>query len=231
VATALTRLERQRISGLAVPMAAFTIALYVGNALAPTLIKDAPITLLVLSPKLRWLFLASPNVDAHWYYAIPLLRATAVLTTYYLLGHWFGDRALRWAESRSGKGLKPVLWIERKFHRARVPVTFLFPGNVAAMLAGSDAMPVPLFFGTALVSIALRMWAVRALAEVFRRPLLGVLDWISDYQLPLTIISVALVVLWAGWSSRRGVGPEETPDEIVEDFEGLDDGPVSSGSA
>ena len=120
----------------------------------PAITKDGvAITLLVLSPKLRWLFLVSPNVDAHWYYAIPLLRATAVLVTYYLLGHWFGDRALRWAESRSGAGLKPVLWIERKFHRARVPMTFLFPGNVSAMLAGSDRMPVPLFFGTALASI------------------------------------------------------------------------------
>jgi hypothetical protein len=207
-------------------MAAFTIALYVGNALAPTLVKDAPIALLVLSPKLRWLFLVSPNVDAQWYYSIPLLRATAVLTTYYLVGHWFGDRALRWAESRSGKGLKPVLWIERKFHRARVLVTFLFPGSVAAMLAGSDAMPVPLFFGTALVSIVLRMWAVRALADVFRRPLLGVLDWIADYQLPLTITSIALVMVWAGWSSRRGVGPEETPEDIVEDFDRLDDGTI-----
>lgn len=231
MATALTRLERHRISILAVPMAAFTIALYVGNALAPTLVKSAPVALLALSPKLRWLFLASPNVDAHWYYAIPLLRATGVLVTYYLLGHWFGDRALRWAESRSGAGLKPVLWIERKFHRARVPVTFLFPGNVSAMLAGSDRMPVPLFFGTALASIALRMWAVRALADAFRKPLLSVLDWISDYQLPLTIASIALVVIWAGWSSRRGVGPEETPEDIVEDFEQLGDGPVSSDPA
>ncbi len=227
----LTRLERHRISVLAVPMAAFTIALYVGNALAPTLVKDAPVLLLVLSPKLRWLFLASPNVDTHWYFAVPLVRATAVLATYYLVGRWFGDRALRWAESRSGRGLKPVLWIERKFHRARVPVTFLFPGNVTAMLAGSDAMPVPLFFGTALLSVTLRIWLVRALADVFRRPLLGVLDWISDYQLVLTVISIAVVVLWAGWSSRRGVGPEETPEDIVEDFEEIADGPVSPDPA
>jgi membrane protein DedA with SNARE-associated domain len=231
VAPALTRLEKSRISVLAVPMAAFTVALYVGNALAPALVKDAPVALLVLSPKLRWLFLASPNVDAHWYYAIPLLRATAVLATYFLLGRWFGDRALRWAESRSGQGLRPVLWIERKFHRARVPVTFLFPGSVAAMLAGSDAMPVPLFFATALTSVTLRIWAVRALADVFRRPLLGVLDWIAAYQLVLTVASIAIVLAWAAWSSRRGVGPEESPEDIVEDFEQLDSGSVSADPA
>jgi hypothetical protein len=227
VPNTFTRAERTRISVLAVPMAAFTIALYVGNGLAPTLIKDAPLALLILSPKLRWLFLASPNVDALWYYAIPLVRATAFLTTYYLLGRWFGDRALRWAESRSGRALAPLLWIERKFHRARVPVTVLFPGNITAMLAGSDGMPGPLFFGTALASVAVRIWAVRTLAGVFERPLGGVLDWISDYQLLLTVASVTAVIVWAAWSSRSGVGPEETPEEIVEDFEAhLDDPPV-----
>jgi membrane protein DedA with SNARE-associated domain len=219
VPTRFTRAERTRISILAVPMAAFTIALYVGNGLAPTLIREAPLALLILSPKLRWLFLTSPNVDVLWFFAIPLLRATAFLTTYYLLGRWFGDRALRWAESRSGRALAPLLWVERRFHRARVPVTFLFPGNVTAMLAGSDLMPAPLFFGTALASVALRAWAVRALAGILERPLGGILDWISDYQLLLTVGSVAIVLGWAAWSGRRGVGPEETPEDIVEDFE------------
>jgi len=222
----LTRLERNRITVLAVPMAAFTIALYVGNALAPTLLRDAPLTLIVLSPKTRWLLLASPNLEAHWYFAVPLLRACAFLTTYFLVGRWFGDRALRWAESRSGRGLAPLLWIERRFHRARVPVTFLLPGNVSAMLAGSDRMPAPLFFGVALAGVTVRLGAVRLLADVFERPILGVLDWISEYQLILTVASVGLVVAWAAWSNRRGVGPEENPEEIVEDLaEHADDPP------
>jgi hypothetical protein len=106
-------------------------------------------------------------------------------------------------------------------------VTALFPGNVTAMLAGADRMPGPLFFGTALTSVAVRIWAVRTLAGVLERPLGGVLDWISDYQLLLTVISVTAVVMWAAWSSRSGVGPEEAPEDIVEDFEAhLDDPPV-----
>lgn len=222
----LTRLERNRITALAVPMAAFTIALYVGNALAPTLLDDAPITLLVLSPKTRWLLLASPNVEAHWYFGIPIVRACAFLATYFLVGSWFGDRALRWAESRSGRALAPLLWIERRFHRARVPITFLLPGNISAMLAGSDRMPAPLFFGVALSGIAARLIAVRLLADAFERPLLGVLDWISDRQLVLTIASIAIVIAWAAWSSRRDVGPEESPEDIVEDFIAHGDDPV-----
>jgi hypothetical protein len=88
-------------------------------------------------------------------------------------------------------------------------------------------MPAPMFFGTALTSVAVRITLVRVLADVFERPLGGVLDWISDYQLLLTLGTVTAVVLWAAWSGRSGVGPEDTPEEIIEDFEAhLDDPPV-----
>lgn len=211
--------RRTRITILAVPMVAFTIATYVGNALAPTLVNEGPVALLILSPKIRWLLLASPNVDAVWFFAIPFLRAVLLLSTYYLLGRWYGDRALRWLESRSGNALRPVLWIERRFHRSRGPVTFLFPGTVAAMLAGAGAMPLVLFLGIALLSIELRLWAVRALADVFHGPLVDALSWIGDNQLWLTLVSVGGVFAWALWSNRHGITQGETVEEIIEDFE------------
>src|SRR3954447_21023943 len=210
--------SRTRITCLAVPMVAFTIALYVGNALAPTLIKDAPLLLLVLAPKIRWLLLVANDVDPLTFFLVPLARATAVLVVYFLLGHWYGDRSLRWLEQRTGNALRPVLWVERNFHRARIPVTFLFPGNVSALLAGADGMPVVPFFAVALASIALRLWAVRALAEVLRGPLLDVVSWIGDNQLWLTVVSVAGVLIWVGWSNRHGVPQVETVSEVVEDF-------------
>src|SRR4029079_5137762 len=128
-------------------------------------------------------------------------RATAVLTVYFLLGRWYGDRSLRWLEARAGNALRPVLWIERNFPRARIPVTFVFPGNVSALLAGADGMPVVVYFVVALLSVALRLWAVRALAEVLRGPLLDVVNWIGENQLWLTVVSVAGVMLWVGWSN------------------------------
>jgi hypothetical protein len=210
--------SRTRITCLAVPMVAFTIALYVGNALAPTLIKDAPLLLLILAPKIRWLLLISNEVDALTFFLVPLARATAVLAVYFLLGHWYGDRSLRWLEHRTGNALRPVLWIERNFHRARVPVTFVFPGNVSALLAGADTMPPALFFPVALASVALRLWVVRALAELLRGPILSVVQWIGDNQLWLTVVSVALVMIWVGWSNRHGLTQGETVEELVEDF-------------
>ena len=201
-------------------MVAFTIAVYVGNALAPTLIKDAPLVLLLLAPKLRWLFLVANEVDPLTFFLVPLLRAAVVLSVYFLLGRWYGDRSLRWLETRAGNALRPVLWIERNFHRARIPVTFLFPGNVSALLAGADGMPVAVYLGVALLSVALRLWAVRALADALRGPLLDVVSWIGDNQLWLTVVSVACVMIWVGWSNRHGLTQGETIEELVEDFAG-----------
>ncbi len=210
---------RVRIAVLAVPMVALTISMYVGNALAPTLIHEAPVLLLVLSPRLRWLLLVSAHVDALWFFVIPFVRAVVVLSVYFLLGRWYGDRSLRWLESRAGNAMRPVLWIERNFHRARAPITFLFPGYVAAMLAGADGMSPPLFFGIALASIELRVWAVRALANAFRGPLLGALEWVGDNQVWLTVISVGSVVGWVMWSNRHGLTQGEMVDELIADFD------------
>jgi hypothetical protein len=211
--------RRLRIAMLAVPMVAFTVAGYVGNALAPTLAHDAPLALLVLNPRLRWLFLTSAKVETLWFFLIPLVRATAVLGVYFLLGRWYGDRALRWLESRAANTMRPLLWVERRFHRSRVAITFLFPGTIAAMLAGADDMATPLFFGVALASIGLRVWAVRALANAFRGTLLDVLDWVGNNQLWLTVLSATSVVGWVMWSNRHGMTQGETIEQIIEDFE------------
>ena len=80
-------------------------------------------------------------------------------------------------------------------------------------------MAAPAFFGVALVSIALRVWAVRALANAFRGTLLDVLDWVGNNQLWLTALSIATVIGWVTWSNRHGVASGETVDEIIEDFE------------
>ena len=211
--------HRSRITLLAIPIALFTIAGYVGNALAPTLAHDAPIVLLILNPRLRWLFLASAKVDTLWFFLIPLVRGSVLLTVYFTLGRWFGDGALRWLEAKSGNAMRPLLWIERKFHRARVPITFFFPGTIAAMLAGADGMSAPLFFGVALSSIALRVWAVRSLADVFRGTMLQVLDWVGANQLWLTLASVGGVVAWVAWSNRHGIEPIENIDDFMDDVD------------
>lgn len=211
--------RRRRLAVLAVPMVAVAVATNVGNALAPTLITNEPLLLVVLSPRLRWMLLVSPKVDALTFYGVPLLRATAILVVYYLLGRWYGDRAVRWLEDRAGNAARPLLWIERKFHRARFPIAFLFPGNLVALLAGADGIALPLYLAVALGSIAIRLVLVRTLAELLRGSLLDVLNWIGDNQIWLTLASAGGVVVWVIWSNRRGTAPIESVEEIAEELD------------
>ncbi len=210
---------RVRIAVLAVPIVALTIAVWIGNALAPTLVSDFPHLLLALSPRLELAAVVSHKVSAPAYYLLPLARASMVLTSWYLLGRWYNDRALRWAEERSGKAAKPLLWVERNFNKARYPITFLFPMNITAMLAGAGNMNPFGFFGVALASIVVRYWAVRSLAERFSATVLDISDFINQYQQYLTFGTIALVVGWVVWSQKDGIRQPDSIEEMVEDFE------------
>jgi hypothetical protein len=212
-------IRRRQLALLAVPMAVFAITANVGNALAPTLVVEEPVLLLALAPRIRWLLLASPRLDALWFYAIPVVRATAILTTYYLLGRWYGDWAVRWLEDRAGNAARPLLWIERSFHRARWPVVFAFPGNLVALLAGADRIALPVYLAVALTSVALRLVLVRYVARLFEGPLLEVLDWVGRNQLWLTVASMGAVFAWVLWSNRHGFTGIESVEEVAE---GLD---------
>ena len=211
--------DRRRITLVAVPIVLLTVAVWVGNALAPTLVSDAPYVLLALSPRLELAALVSQQVGPLPYYLLPLARASAVLISWYLLGYWYNDRALRWAEKQTGKAAKPLLWVERNFNRARYPITFLFPMNITAMLAGAGNMNPVGFFGVALGSIALRYWAVRSLAEQFSSAVLDISDFISQYQQYLTFGTIALVVGWVMWSQKDGFRQPDSIEELVEEFE------------
>ncbi len=148
-----------------------------------------------------------------------MLRATAVLVTYFLLGRWYGDRAIRWMEDKAANTARPLLWIERKFYRARYPIAFFFPGNLVAILAGASNMAMPVYLAIALSSTAIRLLLIRYVAHIFEGPLLSALDWIADYQLWLTVASVAGVFIWSIWSSRNTISPIESVEEFATELD------------
>ena len=202
-----------------VPMVALAIIANVGNAIAPTLLTEEPALLLVMAPRLRWLLLTSPNLDAWAFYGIPFVRAAGVLTLYYFFGRRYGDAALRWVEDRTGTSMRPVRWIERQFHKGRYPIIVAFPGTLAALLAGADGMVFAGFFVAAMVGTAIRLVLVRTLAGLIEGTLLDVLDWIGDNQVWLTIASIAIVMGWAMWSNRSSTTPIESVETIAEELD------------
>jgi membrane protein DedA with SNARE-associated domain len=204
----------------AVPMVLLAIGTYVGNGFAPTLVNEQPALLLALAPRLRWLLLTSPNLDSLTFYGIPLLRATAVLSLWYLFGLRYGDTALQWMEDRTTRRtMRPVRWIERQFHRARYVAVALFPAPVVGLLAGADRMRYAVFIGIAAASTAVRLFLVRTVADALEDTLVPILDWISDNQMWLTVVSVVGVMLYVLWTNKDSTTPIESVEALAEELD------------
>ena len=212
-------IRRRQLALFAVPMVVLAIGANVGNALAPTLLTEEPALLLALAPKTRWLLLSSPNLQALAFYGIPFVRAAAVLTLYYFFGRHYGDTALRWAEDRAGRSMRPVRWIERQFHRGRYPIVIVFPGTLAAMLGGADQMSFAGFLVVAMLATGVRLVLIRTVANLFAGPLLDVLDWVSNNQLWLTIASVGSVFVYVLWTNRSSTTPIESVETIAAELD------------
>jgi membrane protein DedA with SNARE-associated domain len=211
--------RRRELALFAVPMVILAIGANIGNAFAPTLLTDEPAALLALAPRLRWLLLSSPNLTPLEYYGIPFVRAAAVLSLYYFFGRRYGDAALKWAEDRAGKSMRPVRWIERQFHRGRYPLVVFFPGTLAAMLGGADRMPYAPFIAVAMVATAVRLFLIRALAQAIEGTLLDILDWIGRNQLWLTVASFVGVFAYVLWTNRNSTTPIESVETIAEELD------------
>jgi membrane protein DedA with SNARE-associated domain len=211
--------RRRELAMFAVPMIILAIGANVGNALAPTLLTDEPAVLLTLAPRLRWLLLSSPNLNALEFYGIPFIRAAAVLSLYYFFGRRYGDAALKWAEDRAGRSMRPVRWIERQFHRGRYPLVVFFPGTLAAMLGGADRMPYGAFISVALVATAVRLALIRVLAQAIEGTLLDILDWVGKNQLWLTVASFVGVFAYVLWTNRSSTAPIESVEAIAEELD------------
>ena len=201
-------------------MVILAIGANIGNAFAPTLLTDEPALLLALAPRLRWLLLSSPNLTALEYYGIPFVRAAGVLSLYYFFGRRYGDAALKWAEDRAGRSMRPVRWIERQFHRGRYPLVVFFPGTLAAMLGGADRMPY--------VAVHRRRdgrrprcgssWSA-TLAQAIEGTLLDILDWVGRNQVWLTVASFAGVFIYVLWTNRSSTTPIESVETIAEELD------------
>ena len=93
--------RRSRLLLLLVPIGLFTIASNVGGYGGPAIVAHHPLLEMFLNPSNRYLALAANRVDATAFYGIGFLRLVITDPLFYLLGLWYGDRALGWVKARS----------------------------------------------------------------------------------------------------------------------------------
>jgi membrane protein DedA with SNARE-associated domain len=177
------------ISGIGLVIVAGTIA----TAFTPILATRHPLLLIALDSRNRMLILAR-RVDVVPFFVVGTLRRLASDPLYWLLGYWYGDRAIRWLQTKGGGG-ELVVWTERAFAKAAYPMVFLVPGAVVCALAGATRMPFAAFLATNLAGTVTAVTAVRLSSDLLASPVDAVLEFFRDHWLVMTAATIALTVL------------------------------------
>jgi membrane protein DedA with SNARE-associated domain len=215
--------RRQRLALIVAPIVVLVIMSNIGDALAPTLAVEHPLLLITLNARNRNLLLVTNQLDAVSYYVVGTLRLLVADPPFYLLGFFYGDRALAWVEERSSTFGTALRQYEQAFRYAAYPLVFLAPNNPICLFAGAAGMR-PLWFGILNLSgTVTRLWALRAVGAAFEAPLEDVLGFIGRYRWPLTGLSIALVVFTLWRDKRSGTGDLEGITELEDELEELED--------
>jgi membrane protein DedA with SNARE-associated domain len=209
------RTHRWRLALVLVPIGLFTIASNVGGYGGPAIVAHHPLLEMFLNPSNRYLALAANRVDTGAYYLVGFLRLTITDPFFYLLGLWYGDRALAWIKRRSVGSARAIERGERWFAKARYPIVFIAPNGIVCLLAGAIEMPVLPFALLNIAGTIARLAVIKVLAHVFNGPLASVNRFVDRYQWWLVGLSLA-VGMWqfqrrrAAPSSRSR--PNRSPD-------------------
>jgi len=210
--------ERWIIAALVVPMTAAGIVSRIADATWPQLLDRSPLLLVFMNPGLRYVILAAPLVDFVPFLFVVVVRLVLTDPLFYVFGYRYGDAGIRWVEEKSGAP-GALSWIERWFRRAAYPLIAIMPNNLICVLSGASGLPLRAFvalnLGGTIARVALIWW----LGDVFRDPLLDVVDFIGRYQWWFTIGSIVLTFAWLMWAGRKGRLNLETPGGVEEELE------------
>lgn len=180
-----------------------TVAGLVASALTPTLAAKNPQLLIILDARNRNLVLAR-EVAIGAFVTIGVLRRMLSDPLYYLLGYYYGDRAIRWLEVKAGMGSYARI-MEKVFQKAGWLAVFLFPGPIVCAMAGVVRMRPRVFMALNGGGTLAAVIALRAFGDLFASPVDSLIGFFDRNLLVTTAASIALVglsVVLGRWDAR-----------------------------
>ena len=189
------------VAALALPQ---VLTLLVQGA-APLLLREAPLLLLALHPYEPWSVLVAARTDVLPFTAVILAVRTVPACGGYLVGRWYGPRALdRLSRSRC---VVRRLGRTPRLLSGRVPCALLvvYPGATASVLAGIARLRPPAFLPLMLTRLLVGAAVSRMLAMVAGGPVARVAALVDQHALLLGAVLLALAALAA---ARRRSGAQ-----------------------
>jgi membrane protein DedA with SNARE-associated domain len=187
-----------------VPMIAFWVVSIIGDAIAPTLVDTHPLLLIALNPRIRNMVLVVNQVDPVWFYVVGTVRLLLSDPLWYLLGYYWGDRAVAWVEGRSDTWGRYAREFEKFYKKAAYPLVIAIPNNWICLFAGSAGMRPVVFFSLNIAGTIGRLYLIALFGEAFEEPIDWVLDFIQTWRWYLVALSVTIVAITTWRQARSG---------------------------
>ncbi len=184
-----------RVRNLAFGVIGATIVIgWIGDALWGSLVDRHPLTLILLNAKPRYLVLTSGRLDALTFYVVGTARLLVTKPIVWLIGAWYGPRAVDWAAGRSPRGGRVIRWVQHHFDRWGWIVIAITSNNVVCLLAGAGGFSLGWFMVLAVIGTLVRLFIFRQLGDVFSEPIDDLIGWVADHRPLVVALSVALVI-------------------------------------
>jgi len=185
-------------------LAATIVLGWVGDAVWGSLVDRHPLTLILLNAKPRYLVLTVNDLDPWTFYLVATFRLLCTKPLVWLVGAWYGDRAVRWAERRSARGAGLIRWAEQHFGRFGWLVILITSNNVVCLLAGSAGFSLVWFMVLAVVGTLVRLWIISVVGDAFSSPIDAVIGFVGDNRPAVLVASVAVLLGGLWWQRRAG---------------------------
>lgn len=211
--------SRTKVAMVAVPIVALVVMSNVGVALTTTWAEDHPLALVLLTASNRILVLTTNNLDATSYYLAGTARLLLSDPLFFLLGMWYGDRAIQWVERKSKTYGELLRNVEGAFGKAAYALVVIAPNNYICLIAGAAGMPVGVFLALNVLGTVVRLYLIRITGAAFESPIQSVLDVFEEYRIPLLVASVVLVVATVLNDRRKGKGDIGALRELEADLD------------
>ena len=189
---------------LVAPVIFLVICSNVANVLWPTLQDEHPLLLIALSSINRYLILVSDDLDALSYYGVGTLRLLVSDPLFFLLGYWYGDRALAWMDQKAPTYGPMLRRFQDVFGKAAWPLVAIMPNNFICLFAGAAGMRISLFFALNLGGTLARLYLIRRLGETFASPIDSFQDLVAEYRWWFVAASAVLVAISLRGETKKG---------------------------
>ena len=212
--------SKRRLVYLGIPIVCLIVMNNLGTALTSEWAERHPLALIALNSQNRTLILTTNQLDAWSYYIVGSLRLLVADPLFFLIGHWYGQTAIRWLEVRTKTLGELVRQFEPFFAKAAYPLIFIAPNNPICLMAGAAGMSVRGFFVVNIAGTITRLYLIRRLGQTFEEPIDDVLGFFADNRWLVLGASIALAVGFLATELRGGTGLDELEEMVEEDEAG-----------